>query len=373
MVAEWGDAGGFPIFWLHGSPGSRFSRHHDESEYSRAGARVITYDRPGYGASDRDPGRLVVSCVGDVAAIADALGIERFAVTGGSGGGPHALAVAARLPDQVTRAASSVSPAPYDIPDFDWSDGMDPENIRLTEVALEGGPAHVAELERLAAEMLERVAADPAKVLGDEWALPESDRAELARPERHDVPARPSTRHSGTVCGGWWTMTLPFCLPGVSTSPRSEFLPGLSTAKVMSSPPSDTVNGSPKTCPARKSSSCRMSVTSDTRISSPSASGGSSGLCDLGSGASRIRIGDLVGATAANDGCQASDRASGGGVRARPARVCRRTRTAPRSSAPGRGRLRVRAEAAPRPSPPPRRSPARACTGPRARQVSPRR
>jgi pimeloyl-ACP methyl ester carboxylesterase len=61
MVAEWGDAGGFPIFWLHGSPGSRFSRHHDESEYSRAGARVITYDRPGYGASDRDPGRLVVS------------------------------------------------------------------------------------------------------------------------------------------------------------------------------------------------------------------------------------------------------------------------------------------------------------------------
>ena len=69
---------------------------------------------------------------------------------------------------------------------------MDPENIRLTEVALEGGPAYVAELERLAAEMLERVAADPAKVLGDEWALPEYDRAELARPERHDV-----TREAG--------------------------------------------------------------------------------------------------------------------------------------------------------------------------------
>jgi pimeloyl-ACP methyl ester carboxylesterase len=62
---------------------------------------------------------------------------------------------------------------------------MDPENIRLTEVALEGGPAHVAELERLAAMMLERVATDPATLL-DDWALPESDRAELDRPERHD-------------------------------------------------------------------------------------------------------------------------------------------------------------------------------------------
>ena len=80
-----------------------------------------------------------------------------------------------------------MSPAPHDIPDFDWSDGMDPENIRLAEVALEGGPAHVAELERLAEGMLERIAVDPAKLLGDEWSLPESDRAELGRPERHDV------------------------------------------------------------------------------------------------------------------------------------------------------------------------------------------
>jgi len=186
-VAEWGDADGFPVFSLHGTPGSRFSRHYDESEYSRAGARVITYDRPGYGGSDRDRGRRIVSCTGDVAAIADAFGFERFAVTGRSGGGPHALAVAARLPDRVTRAACAVSPAPYDIPDFDWTEGMDPENVRLTEVALTGGPSHVAELEGLAEGILERVAADPGNLFGDDWALPESDRAELGRPERGDV------------------------------------------------------------------------------------------------------------------------------------------------------------------------------------------
>jgi pimeloyl-ACP methyl ester carboxylesterase len=185
-IEEWGAPDGSPVFSLHGSPGSRFSRHYDESVYSRAGARVITYDRPGYGGSDRDPGRRVVSCVGDVGAIADALGIEQFAVTGGSGGGPHALAVAARLPDRVTRAACAVSPAPYDIPDFDWTDGMDAENVRLTEVALEGGPAHVTELERLAEGMLERVAADPARLL-DGWGMPESDLAELERPERGEM------------------------------------------------------------------------------------------------------------------------------------------------------------------------------------------
>src|SRR5512132_4154110 len=85
--AEWGDPAGFPVFSLHGTPGSRLGRHYDERDYVDAGARVITYDRPGYGRSERHPGRYVVDCVDDVQAIADHLGIERFAVIGGSGGG----------------------------------------------------------------------------------------------------------------------------------------------------------------------------------------------------------------------------------------------------------------------------------------------
>ena len=185
--AEWGDPDGFPVFSLHGTPNSRFARHYDESKYTEVGARVITYDRPGYGGSDRRPGRRVVDCVGDVSAIADTLGIDQFAVTGGSGGGPHALAVAARLPERVTRAACVVSPAPYDIADFDWLEGMDPLNVREVGWALAGEEVLVPELEREAAELRERVAADPAKALGDEWGLSEADRAELARPERHDV------------------------------------------------------------------------------------------------------------------------------------------------------------------------------------------
>jgi pimeloyl-ACP methyl ester carboxylesterase len=187
MFAEWGDMGGFPVFNLHGTPGSRFARHYDEGAYAEVGARVITYDRPGYGGSDRDRGRRVVDCVADVAAIADVLGAERFAVFGGSGGGPHSLAVAARLPERVTRATCVVGVAPFETPNFDWFEGMDPLNVKEFGWALEGEDVLAHELEREAAEQIERVAADPSKLLGDDWQLSEADRAELARAERHDV------------------------------------------------------------------------------------------------------------------------------------------------------------------------------------------
>jgi pimeloyl-ACP methyl ester carboxylesterase len=136
--AEWGDPEGFPVFTLHGTPGSRFARHYDESAYVDAGARVITYDRPGYGGSSRHRGRRIVDCVPDVEALADALGIERFAIIGGSGGGPHALAVAARLPERVTRVACAVGIVPFDTQDFDWFEGMDPNNVKEFGWALEG-------------------------------------------------------------------------------------------------------------------------------------------------------------------------------------------------------------------------------------------
>jgi pimeloyl-ACP methyl ester carboxylesterase len=128
-IAEYGDPEGFPVFLLHGTPGSRFVGQANSGAYASVGARVITYDRPGYGGSDRFRGRRVVDCVADVSAIADSLGIERFAVSGGSWGGAHSLAVAARLPERVTRAACSAGVAPFDMPGFDWFADMDAVNI----------------------------------------------------------------------------------------------------------------------------------------------------------------------------------------------------------------------------------------------------
>ncbi len=151
---------------------------------------MITYDRPGYGGSDRFRGRRVVDCVADVSAIADSLGIERLAVIGGSWGGPHSLAVAARLPERVTRAACAAGVAPFDMPGFDWFAGMDAVNIEEMGWAMEGEDVLAREIERVAAAMLKRVADDPAKVISDEVELSEADRAIMASPERHEMVRR---------------------------------------------------------------------------------------------------------------------------------------------------------------------------------------
>ncbi len=186
-IAEWGDPDGFPVFSLHGTPGSRFVGQANASAYASIGVRVITYDRPGYGGSDRFRSRRVVDSVADVSAIADNLGLDRFAVTGGSWGGPHSLAVAARLPERVTRAACIAGVAPFDMPGFDWFADMDAVNIEELGWALEGEDVLARNIERVAARMIERVADDPSKMISDNVQLSEADRAQMANPERQDA------------------------------------------------------------------------------------------------------------------------------------------------------------------------------------------
>lgn len=179
---QWGDPAGPPVFSLHGTPGCRLNRHPDNAAIAATGVRLITYDRPGYGQSDRMAGRRIVDCVGDIAAIADALGIDRFAVTGGSGGGPHSLAVAARLGDRVTRARCVVGVAPVGVPDLDWVAGMDPENVKEFGWANAGETVLAARLTEESEAMMKRVADDPSKALGDEWQLAAADRAVFSNP-----------------------------------------------------------------------------------------------------------------------------------------------------------------------------------------------
>jgi pimeloyl-ACP methyl ester carboxylesterase len=201
--AEWGDPDGFPILGLHGTPNSRLARHWDENVFVEAGARLITYDRPGYGRSDRHAGRRVFDCVGDIVAIADTLGLDRFSVAGTSGGGPHALAVAARVPERVSRVGCTVSPAPFDAPGLDWFERMDPLNVKEIGWAVEGEAKLAPKLEREAAGMLDRVAGDPSKVLGDDWELSSADRTELARPERGEIIRADVAESFRTGVWGW--------------------------------------------------------------------------------------------------------------------------------------------------------------------------
>jgi pimeloyl-ACP methyl ester carboxylesterase len=178
--AENGAPSGTPVLCVHGSPGSRLSRQTELDQLVSAGIRQLSYDRPGYGLSDPHPGRRVVDAVADVTAILDAAGVDRVAVVGGSGGGPHALALATLLPDRCTVVHCVVGVAPYDAPGLDFFDGMDPENQRRFHVARSGRDAAIAQytvdVERLRDQMTD----DPASLMGA-MELPETDREILRK------------------------------------------------------------------------------------------------------------------------------------------------------------------------------------------------
>jgi len=101
----YGPSDGLPVVSLGGSPSTRWKRPSVVEAISAAGLRMVIPDRPGYGGSSRQPGRTVADAASDVALLADQLGWSTFALTGGSGGGPHALACAALLPERVVRCA----------------------------------------------------------------------------------------------------------------------------------------------------------------------------------------------------------------------------------------------------------------------------
>ncbi len=112
----------------HGSPGAAVPFPTVEEAAAERGIRVARYSRPGFGGSTREPGRTVADCAADVAVLADHLGAERFLTAGGSGGGPHALACAALLPERVLAAATIAGVAPYDAEGLAWTAGMGEDN-----------------------------------------------------------------------------------------------------------------------------------------------------------------------------------------------------------------------------------------------------
>ena len=129
------------------------------------GLRYVTYSRPGYAGSSRQPGRAVGDCAGDVAAIADELRLDSLRVVGWSGGGPHALACAALLPGLVVSAATIAGVAPWPADGLDWLEGMADENLGEFGAALEG-PAALEPLIREAAASLDPTAETIAAALG---------------------------------------------------------------------------------------------------------------------------------------------------------------------------------------------------------------
>lgn len=130
---ELGDPKGSPIIAFHGTPGSRRQIVLDEGPVRSAGVRLIAVDRPGYGHSSFHPGRRLTDWPEDVARLADHLGLDRFGVIGISGGGPHALVCASRLPGRVAVAGIISGVGPLSAPGDE--DEMLPANVLISRVA----------------------------------------------------------------------------------------------------------------------------------------------------------------------------------------------------------------------------------------------
>lgn len=140
-IVEAGTADGLAVLVHNGTPMSRLLFRPCVEDAEQRGIRLISYDRPGYGGSTPHPGRNVADAARDVATIADALDIDRLATWGISGGGPHALACAALLPERVVAAASLASLAPYPAEGLDWFAGMGEANVAEFGLTLEGREA----------------------------------------------------------------------------------------------------------------------------------------------------------------------------------------------------------------------------------------
>ncbi len=166
-VLTGGDPDGLGLLYHGGSPSAAAEYAPLDSLASRLGLRLVTYSRPGYGASTprSTPGRYVDD-VDDTVAVLDHLGIEEFVTLGWSGGGPRALACAALLPDRCRAAASMAGVAPYGADGLDWFAGMAEENHAEYHAAEAGPEAYDAYLDEHFTPILQATPAELTEAMG---------------------------------------------------------------------------------------------------------------------------------------------------------------------------------------------------------------
>jgi len=168
VVETWveGPADGRALIFIHGTPGAGLPDPAGVRVAADRGWRWISWSRPGYAASTRQQGRSVADIAADAAAVLDHLGIDEAYVVGHSGGGPHAIACAALLPDRILGAATIGGVAPYPADGLDWLAGMGPENVAEFNETLKGPEAERAMVERIGEPFRTVTAADIIEAFG---------------------------------------------------------------------------------------------------------------------------------------------------------------------------------------------------------------
>jgi pimeloyl-ACP methyl ester carboxylesterase len=188
-----------PVYW----------RSLDETAQT-LGLQLVTYARPGYSGSTRQPDRSIADAAADTAAVLDDVGAAEFVAVGHSGGGPHALACAALLSDRCLAAVTVASVVPFPVDDIDWLAGTADENVEEFTTALAGEtvlrPYLTRYLEQYAEVTAEDVAASLAGLLSD------VDRAALTG-EFADMTARSFRRAAADGVDGWIDDDLAFTKP----------------------------------------------------------------------------------------------------------------------------------------------------------------
>jgi pimeloyl-ACP methyl ester carboxylesterase len=194
----------------HGTPGSVARFRVIERAAHAHGLRYVCYSRAGYGKSTRRPGRSIVDVVDDVVAMLDHVGAERCVTAGWSGGGPHALATGARLPDRVAGVLTIAGVGPYGMHDLDFLAGMGEQNIVEFNLALEGEDALRPNHERDGAAL--RTVTPEGIIEELSTLLPPADVAVITDELGEDLAAQ-FHEGLGTSVDGWVDDDLAFCRP----------------------------------------------------------------------------------------------------------------------------------------------------------------
>jgi pimeloyl-ACP methyl ester carboxylesterase len=204
-----GPADGVPLIFHHGTPGAVTPIRALERAAHARGLRLVTTSRPGYGSSGRSAGRSVADVADDVKALIELLGVTRCLVAGWSGGGPHSLACAARLPE-VASALVIAGVAPFGVPGLDFMAGMG-ENGRTEFRAALDGETRLREHLDLQRLYLRQVSASQI-LLALTTFLPDVDRAAMTEEFAEDM-AR--AFHEALISGvdGWLDDDLAFIRP----------------------------------------------------------------------------------------------------------------------------------------------------------------
>lgn len=180
-----GPEDGVPFLWHHGTPGCSYQAHDKQRGMHERGLRYVSYTRAGAAGSTRNQGRTVADITADAAAIADHLGAEQFLTGGGSGGGPHALATGAGLPDRVLAVLAVCSVKPYVGQETDFLDGMGADNIEEFTLAMEGEAALRPFVEKDREGIIDADADGVIRTLDS--LLPDVDRAVLTAEVGEDI------------------------------------------------------------------------------------------------------------------------------------------------------------------------------------------